>query len=469
MGLERLSLRLRVFLFFAALAAGSVALSGGALWLGWRRTGGEAAGFVLAFSVSAFGLVALCAGIWLLFDENVARPIERLAAALRGRAHAGVEAGLETGAARYLGDLAPAAAAMSGKLGSAEMARAAEVAAATERLEAERERLTALLTEIPLATVLAGPGHRIVLYDRQAAAILGQFGTPRLGAPLTDYFDAEALEAAQARLGRSGKEVTARLPGARGAEMVEARLRPLDGAGGYLLVIDAAHAELPPEAARPLVYDFDLLAGPADTAFDARPLRDLAFVIFDTETTGLLPHRDEIVQIAALRVLRGRVVPGEALDLLVNPGRPIPPAATRVHGITDAMVAGAPDIDSAARAFHDFAREAVIVAHNAPFDMAFLRRADARLGLGWPHPVLDTVLLSAVLFGAGETHTLDALCDRLGVKIAEAERHTAMGDARATAEAFCRMLPMLEARGLADFGAVVAETRRHGRLLEDLN
>ncbi|MFP4275127.1 MAG: exonuclease domain-containing protein [Paracoccaceae bacterium] len=469
MGPDRLSLRLRVFLFFAALALAGVALTGGALWLGWRRSGGEADGFILAFVVSAFGLTALCAGIWLLFDENVARPIERLAVALRCRAHAGVATGLDEPSARYLGDLASAAAAMSGKLGAAEMAQAAEVAAATERLEAERTRLTALLTEIPLATVLAGPGHRIVLYDAQAAAILGQFGTPRLGASLTDYFQAGALEAAQARLARSGQEIAARLPGARGGESVEVRLCPLDGAGGYLMVIDAAHTDLPPDAARPLVYDFDLLAGPADAAFDARPLRDLAFAVFDTETTGLLPHRDEIVQIAAVRVVRGRIVPGEALDLLVDPGIPIPASASRVHGITDAMVAGAPGVDSAARAFHDFAREAVIVAHNAPFDLAFLRRVDTRLGLGWDHPILDTVLLSAVLFGASETHSLDALCERLGVTIPEADRHTAMGDARATAQAFCRMLPMLEARGLDSFGAVVAETRRHGRLLEDLN
>ena len=101
--------------------------------------------------------------------------------------------------------------------------------------------------------------------------------------------------------------------------------------------------------------------------------------------------------------------------------------------------------------------------------MAFLRRHSPEMGVAWDHPILDTVLLSAVIFGASETHTLDALCDRLGVTIPEALRHTALGDAQATAEVLCAMLPMLEARGMKTFGDVITETRRHGRLLEDLN
>lgn len=91
------------------------------------------------------------------------------------------------------------------------------------------------------------------------------------------------------------------------------------------------------------------------------------------------------------------------------------------------------------------------------------------MGVEWQHPILDTVLLSAVLFGASETHTLDALCDRLGITIPETLRHTALGDAVATAEALVRMLPMLMARDLKTFGDVISETRKHGRLLEDLN
>jgi DNA polymerase-3 subunit epsilon len=98
-----------------------------------------------------------------------------------------------------------------------------------------------------------------------------------------------------------------------------------------------------------------------------------------------------------------------------------------------------------------------------------LHREAKRLDLTWDHPVLDTVLLSAVLFGASVPHTLDALCERLDVTIPTALRHTALGDARATAEVLCRMLPMLEARGFATLRDVIEQTRTHGRLLEDLN
>ena len=100
------------------------------------------------------------------------------------------------------------------------------------------------------------------------------------------------------------------------------------------------------------------------------------------------------------------------------------------------------------------------------------------------HPLVDTVALcdrepervaqfaerpsfAAKLGGVYET--LDALCERLGVVIPPALRHTALGDARATAEVLVRMLPMLKARGFETFGDVIAETRKHGRLLEDLN
>lgn len=175
------------------------------------------------------------------------------------------------------------------------------------------------------------------------------------------------------------------------------------------------------------------------------------------------------MQIGALRVVRGRIIPGETFETLVDPAIKIPASATRVHGITDTMVEGAPGIAEAARAFHRFASDAVIVAHNAPFDMAFLHRHAKRSGVTWDQPVLDTVLLSAVLFGASQSHTLDAICDRLEISIPAKLRHTAMGDARATAEAFCKMLPMLQARGLTTFEALLEETRRHSRLIADMN
>ncbi len=468
--MHRYSLRFRVFLFFVLQALGSTAIVLVALWFGHHRSTetGVTSGFILAATLSAFGLVGMTADIWLLFDENIARPIERLAARLRLRAHAQVETPVSGDEARYLGDLGPAAEAVSEALNRTAMDTAKRVSRETERLARERERLTALLTEIPVAMILVNASDLIVLYDGQAAEVLAQLGVPRLNAPIGDYFSAECLASARDRLHRTGREVSFTASGRSGAQRFEARMRPMDG-GGYMLMIDDERLALSPTASRPMVFDFDLLdsAPPRDTA--SAPLRSLCFAVLDTETTGLLPHKDEIVQIGALRIVNGRIVTGEVIDQLVDPGRPIPSAASRVHRVTDTMIQGAPDIATAGARLHEFAKGSIIVAHNAPFDMAFLRRHATRMGVDWDNPVLDTVLLSAVLFGTNETHTLDALCDRLGVSLPATLRHTALGDAQATAECFVRMLPLLEAQGLTTLGEVIAETRRHGRLLEDLN
>ncbi len=469
--MSRFSLRFRVFLFFAALGLGSVAIVLGALWLGHGRVapGGEStAGFVTAATLSAFGILALTAGIWLLFDENVARPVQRLAAELRARAHGGVRAPLAAKGAQHLGDLGPAAQAVADALSAETLEAATRLSSHTATLESERNRLTALLTEIPVATLLVTADDRIALYDGQAAEVLAQIAPPRLGAAVTDYFDPSDWARLRKAATRSGQDQTARLAGRHGGIAFSTRLKPMQD-GGLMAVIDDETATVAPNAARPLVYDFALADQAVDPDVMKTPLDALAYTVFDTETTGLLPHKDAVVQIGAVRVLGGRLVPGEVLDTLVDPGRPIPAAASAVHHVTNAMVAGAPPIATAGRRLHDLAQGSVIVAHNAPFDMAFLRRDAAAMGVAWDHPILDTVLLSAVVFGAEQTHTLDALCDRLDITIPAEHRHTALGDAIATAKALLGMLPMLKARGLTTLGAVIDETRRHARLLTDLN
>jgi DNA polymerase-3 subunit epsilon len=247
---------------------------------------------------------------------------------------------------------------------------------------------------------------------------------------------------------------------------------PAPGRGTICLPIRQARREVgrPKPVLRKVVYDFDLLSKARGAKVAETRLDQLTYVVFDTETTGLLPRQgDEIVQIAALRIVNGRRIDGEVFDTLVNPSRGIPLSSTEVHGITEAMVSDAPDVGTALRQFHHFAQGAVLVAHNAPFDMEFLRRHEARLGLRFDNPVLDTVLLSAVVFGQHEVHSLDALTHRLGITIPEEARHTAIGDTRATAEAFLRLMAMLQGRHLLTFGDVLNEVRRHGRLLADLN
>ena len=199
------------------------------------------------------------------------------------------------------------------------------------------------------------------------------------------------------------------------------------------------------------------LAGAGET------LAGLTCVVFDTETTGLGPN-DRIVQIAGLRIMAGRLT-GERFETLVDPGRPIPPASTKIHGITDAMVAGAPDMTGALRAFHHFAEDAVLVAHNAPFDMGLLRTAASETGVEFPNRVLDTVLLSAMVWGQSAPHALDALAERLGVTIPPERRHTAMGDTEATAQIFLQLIPALSAKGLGDLDRIRDEARRHRRLI----
>ena len=226
----------------------------------------------------------------------------------------------------------------------------------------------------------------------------------------------------------------------------------------------------PPAIPRSVVYDFKLLSKAGNAEVSCTPLDELTYVVFDTETTGLYPDQgDDIVQIAAVRIINARRVQSEVFDTLVNPGRPIPANSTQVHGITDAMVADAPDAASAIARFHKFAEGAVLVAHNAPFDMAFLKKHEAAAGCRFDHPILDTVLLSAVLYGEAESHSLDALAHRLGITIPEEARHTAIGDAVATADALLTIIPALKARQLDTFGAVLAEVRQHRQLLKDLN
>lgn len=214
---------------------------------------------------------------------------------------------------------------------------------------------------------------------------------------------------------------------------------------------------LPP---RPEFYDFSLgerarpLGGLAE-----RPLAELDYVVFDTETTGLEPsHGDEIVAIGAVRVTAGRVIHGETFELLVNPGRDIPELATQVHGITGADVADAPDIGEALRRFRGFVGDAVLVGHNVAFDMRFLKLKQRSTGVVFDNPVLDSLLLSILIHDHTPEHTLEAIAQRLGVSVGA--RHTALGDALTTAEIFVRLLALLPEQGIVTLRDAVGASER---------
>ena len=136
----------------------------------------------------------------------------------------------------------------------------------------------------------------------------------------------------------------------------------------------------------------------------------------------------------------------EIFEQLVNPGRPLDPGSAQIHGITEPMLEGQPNIDTVLPAFHAFASETVLVAHNAAFDMRFLQLKEERTGLRFDQPVLDTLLLSAVVHPNQDSHRLEAIAERLGITIIG--RHTALGDAIVTAEVFLKLIPLLAEKGV---------------------
>ena len=227
---------------------------------------------------------------------------------------------------------------------------------------------------------------------------------------------------------------------------------------------DEAEAQAAPadplRASRPEFYDFDLFgsATAATAALADQPLAALSFTVFDTETTGLDPSGgDEILQIGATRVVAGKVRRHESYEQLVDPRRTIPAATIPIHGIEPAMVKGQPTLDVVLPAFHAFAAETVLVAHNAAFDLRFLQLKEASTGVRFEQPVLDTLLLSAVLHPDEPSHRLEEIAARFGVTVTG--RHTALGDALVTAEIFARMIPLLAARGLVTLGQVIEASR----------
>jgi DNA polymerase III epsilon subunit-like protein len=184
------------------------------------------------------------------------------------------------------------------------------------------------------------------------------------------------------------------------------------------------------------------------------------FVALDLETTGLDTRRDAVVSLAAIPFVDRQPQPG--LRTLVNPGRPIPPASTRIHGLDDAAVATGPPI---ARVLPELAAACdgrVLVGHAIDFDLAVLTR-DARAAALPPlrNPALDTRHLALALDRHLREITLEGLAERLGVPVID--RHTAAGDALTAGLILLRLLREFEAKGvrtLADLLRLQREARR---------
>jgi DNA polymerase III epsilon subunit family exonuclease len=182
-----------------------------------------------------------------------------------------------------------------------------------------------------------------------------------------------------------------------------------------------------------------------DDDLESRSLNELDFVVLDIEAIGARAVPARIIELGAYRLRSGKII--DEFQTLINPGLPLPRFISALTGITDEMLAGAPRFADIVGAWLDFSGEAVLVAHNATFDLVLLNQEIARIfpGCRMRNPELCTVKLARRIIRNLDSHNLDSLAAHFGFEIPE--RHRAAGDARATSQILLRLLDELEARG----------------------
>jgi DNA polymerase-3 subunit alpha (Gram-positive type) len=192
--------------------------------------------------------------------------------------------------------------------------------------------------------------------------------------------------------------------------------------------------------------------------FETRNLIDTEFVVFDLETTGAKTPPCRITEIGAYRVKGGAII-GE-FHTLVNPETAIPPFITSLTGISNVMVEDAPRFHEVVHDFLEFIGDAVLVAHNAPFDMGFLNTEIRRIYEDYrvANPCLCTVQLSRRLLPHVENHKLKTLAEYYSVSLVN--HHRAGDDARATAQIFVNLLSEMVSNGVHDLAMVRSMGKR---------
>jgi DNA polymerase III subunit epsilon len=205
----------------------------------------------------------------------------------------------------------------------------------------------------------------------------------------------------------------------------------------------------------PICHDPELFAELDETisaiksAIDwGQNLFEATYVVLDTETTGLQPYKgDEIISIGAVIIEGAQISEERFFYQLVNPRRPIPALAQKITGLDDAMVKDQPEIIAVLLEFLKFAGPKVLVAHNAPFDLAFINSKVAEaVGRRIVNPVIDTVMLTSALYYAIGDYSLENLAERFSLSLEG--RHNALADARIAASLYLKLLPELKARGV---------------------
>lgn len=173
---------------------------------------------------------------------------------------------------------------------------------------------------------------------------------------------------------------------------------------------------------------------------------DDCYIVFDIETTGFSPLQNKIIEIGAVKVLNGSVI--ERYSTFVNPEVPIPFEIEKLTGINDNMVLDAPKIEQVLPEFLEFCQGAVMVAHNAEFDMSFILKECEKQGYQREFTILDTVSLARVLLPTLNRYKLDIVAKSLGVVLAN--HHRAVDDAGCTADIFVKFIEMLKERDILD-------------------
>ncbi len=211
---------------------------------------------------------------------------------------------------------------------------------------------------------------------------------------------------------------------------------------------------------RPEFYDFDLFnlkEGAGD--FMDFTLKKITYTVFDTETTGLNPEGgDEIISMGAVRIVNSRVVYQDIFEELINPKRDIPIESYKIHGINYEMLRDKATIDKILPRFKKFTANTVLLGHNLAFDMKMLKVKEATTHIRFENPILDTLLLSAMLHPVHQQHDMESIAKRLGVNIMG--RHTALGDAITTAQIFLKLLPILNSNGILTLKDAVKASKK---------
>ncbi len=196
------------------------------------------------------------------------------------------------------------------------------------------------------------------------------------------------------------------------------------------------------------------------------PLIAIDSVVIDIETTGLDPQTARVVELASVRLIGGRLDETEAFCRLINPGGPIPAAATDIHGIDDAAVAIAPTFAAVWLEFSRTLGDAILIGHTVGFDLAVLKRECERAGLAWMQPpTFDTRLLAEIVEPALADYSLESLAAWLGLEIKD--RHTALGDARTAAQIFQALVPKLRKSNIRTLAEAARACRSLTKVLDE--